>query len=1150
MTQETRRESRSEWIGRFAGQLDKLYESIGRPELDILASIADEEGSVPLAPRTVEEKLRGESAPSWEFVATFVGVCEKYATEGGLSLPRQQFSLKAWRDQFQDMLQGLSAERSVPDGGPREPDPSRRLSTLPPSPPGFGGRTNELAELGALIADRDSHPWLIVIQGEPGMGKTALATVWAHQTAPLFPDGQHFLPGTAAKPAEEAADDRLGQLLLDVGILTEDVPESTGARLELLRTRMERQRLLIVLDDADEDTIRALQPLGEESRSLLVVTTRTDLSGAQWPGESAVLRLGPLGPREAWALLTAQVPPGRLDADASALRGAPPEVAGNPLMLRLLAGLLDSDHRTGLEELLDTFYRRGGQGLSEVLRRIYDRIGEPAALVLRRLSLVDEYEEIPRRLVVFLAGDVPPDTLSAALDELTSAGLVMTSPDGEVVRLTHAAVRRFAHERVTEQDSPEERIAVRDRARRFFLLSRGYRPQPERSIARDAYTLNDQLSYSHYAAAIAEFIRHRQTEPPLTIGLKAPWGAGKTSLMRMIQNILDPRDRAREEPCRIRLSQGAGRGRVTNREILAEARAVTADEPAPLSAGPDRDGHWRPTVWFNPWMYQNGEQIWAGLAHEIITQVTERLPVADRERFWLRLNLARVDRSVIRRRWYRLLAERLLPFLVFWLLAAVVAVAVLVFGELAGPAKAVFRQVSAGVFGGGTLGLLGWAAWRGMSFLGSTATGPLSNLVNRSDVLGGGQRLLGAELKQGFDQLVPDPGYAGRLGFLHLVQTDMKRVLDLIASRDRPLVVFVDDLDRCSPSAVTQVIEAINLFLAGEFPHCVFVLGMEPGTVAAHVEVAYQDLVKAQRDGRLAGDWSTLGWRFLEKIVQLPLSIPPPRGEDELAGYLRSLVTAGVPSSTRIPDTAAAPTSAEGRDGERRGGEREAPASGSATPTTPGGRARQGVLAVPDLELTRPDPSEVDAIEESLRARRPTPDTLRAMALEAQFEVLGLPEPLHPAGLAAADRVLSDLYSDVDAHAVLEDLLPVLSSRNPREIKRFVNLFRFYSFIAERQRLLGAPMPAQRQIAKLAAFAIRWPHVISMLGASDTDRVLGSLEQAARHSDPDRWTTELRSRFPVFAAASDGGSAPGWGDDLRAFLSEDVEIAAVASRFV
>ncbi|MFC7643536.1 P-loop NTPase fold protein [Streptosporangium lutulentum] len=42
----------------------------------------------------------------------------------------------------------------------------------------------------------------------------------------------------------------------------------------------------------------------------------------------------------------------------------------------------------------------------------------------------------------------------------------------------------------------------------------------------------------------------------------------------------------------------------------------------------------------------------------------------------------------------------------------------------------------------------------------------------------------------------------------------MRQVLDLVATEERPLVVFVDDLDRCSPGTVAQVIEAINLFLA------------------------------------------------------------------------------------------------------------------------------------------------------------------------------------------------------------------------------------------------------------------------------------------------------------------------------------------------
>lgn len=40
-----------------------------------------------------------------------------------------------------------------------------------------------------------------------------------------------------------------------------------------------------------------------------------------------------------------------------------------------------------------------------------------------------------------------------------------------------------------------------------------------------------------------------------------------------------------------------------------------------------------------------------------------------------------------------------------------------------------------------------------------------------------------------------------------------------------------------------------------------------------------------------------------------------------------------------------------------------------------------------------------------------------------------------------------------------------LSSDNPRDIKRFVNLFRFYSFIAEHRRLTEQAAPTREQIA-------------------------------------------------------------------------------------
>ena len=46
-----------------------------------------------------------------------------------------------------------------------------------------------------------------------------------------------------------------------------------------------------------------------------------------------------------------------------------------------------------------------------------------------------------------------------------------------------------------------------------------------------------------------------------------------------------------------------------------------------------------------------------------------------------------------------------------------------------------------------------------------------------------------------------------------------------LAGRRGRVVVFVDDLDRCPPERIVQVIDAIKLFL--DVPGCVYVMGLD-----------------------------------------------------------------------------------------------------------------------------------------------------------------------------------------------------------------------------------------------------------------------------------------------------------------------------------
>jgi hypothetical protein len=595
---------------------------------------------------------------------------------------------------------------------------------------------------------------------------------------------------------------------------------------------------------------------------------------------------------------------------------------------------------------------------------------------------------------------------------------------------------------------------------------------PEPTASNDYWTTVDDLDYEPYAIAISEIIQHEDTAPPLTIGVKGPWGAGKTSLMRMAQDRLDPpveggacvggglrRWVQLSAPSRRMLaSWRQGRRHSTEDNAAVTNRGILRMLQDAASSRPDGEGErlriddselnsdWRPTVWFNPWLHQNGEQIWAGLAHEIISQITERMRPADREAFWLRLNLHRVDADLLRRRIQRALLDRLVPLAIGLVIAGLAGAVVFLVRVLVPGASGLLNLLGTVVLGGGAVGTAVTGIVRTVGFWREHVAGSLTKLVRQPDYAQSWKQLTAG--------LVRDPGYEGRLGLLYLIQTDMRRVLDLVATKNRPVVVFVDDLDRCSPSTVAQVIEAINLFLAGQFPNCVFVVAMEPEMVAAHIEVAYGPLVDTLAGDDYWGEAGRLGWRFLDKIVQLPVSLPSLRPDQ--AGHFLGTALVGSTGRTSLA------------------------------------RAAQEV-----------DAATAGRIEEAIQQRQPSLQDISEAAASAQEQIAG-DDPaatgLSPeAQLAMRRELRRHLRPD---NPEVQRIVKAVAGRltaNPREIKRFVNVFRFYAVIRQERVAAGLPAPdTLAEIAKLAVLAVRWPHLRASLGRqigpTERDTVLALLE--------------------------------------------------------
>lgn len=93
------------------------------------------------------------------------------------------------------------------------------------------------------------------------------------------------------------------------------------------------------------------------------------------------------------------------------------------------------------------------------------------------------------------------------------------------------------------------------------------------------------------------------------------------------------------------------------------------------------------------------------------------------------------------------------------------------------------------------------------------------------------------------------------------------------AVHENKFVIFIDDLDRCPPESVVEVLKAVNLIITSdEGPgKTFFILGFDWGYVTSSIELSFEKFIEANPElkGQFGGD-------YLKKIVTLPISVPEP----------------------------------------------------------------------------------------------------------------------------------------------------------------------------------------------------------------------------------------------------------------------------------
>ncbi|MDX6575807.1 MAG: hypothetical protein QOE96_1760 [Blastocatellia bacterium] len=485
----------------------------------------------------------------------------------------------------------------------------------------------------------------------------------------------------------------------------------------------------------------------------------------------------------------------------------------------------------------------------------------------------------------------------------------------------------------------------------------------------------DLLDFAAYADALADLISDDKTQKPLTIGIDAAWGTGKTQLMKMVRKRLS-------QPVSDELS-----GKIKGRSHF-------------------------PTVWFNAWKYDKEGALWAALVLEILNQGTTSSSWWRSVRMRLRLKLRRVN-------WWYFGGAILFSVLSFCIpLVFLLAKTNSIIGLI---------LLAVGVFSavGGAL--------------------PMVKIVV--------QQL--KTLQQDLSKYIRSPDYKEKIGFLAQFEDDFGRVIDIVTEYGKwPLVVFIDDLDRCGPAKAVEIVEAINILL--ESRHCVFVIGMDAKAVAQSIQSKYKSLEQYVSDPT----GLTLGELFLEKIVQINFRIPRAQGHQ-----LKRLIDEHM-SQAQDAIASVSRTDAEERkkltqqliQAEQRGGE-----------------ALPKATEIASKKIPTPliSPKEIQEVRKELSER----------AFEDDERVMG----------------------------AVHEAAPFLDS-NPRKIKKFINNFRLHALIAQKRMLLGSGGINVSSLAKAVVISMRWPDI--GLCISKDGSVCQTLKKAFEAQELLRNTQSFENRDP------------------------------------
>ncbi len=392
-------------------------------------------------------------------------------------------------------------------------------------------------------------------------------------------------------------------------------------------------------------------------------------------------------------------------------------------------------------------------------------------------------------------------------------------------------------------------------------------------------------------------------------------------------------------------------------------------------------------------------------------------------------------------------------------------------------------------------------------------------------------------LRQFIEARAGSSDYTKLLGVLALVRRDFERLSNLFqeqredeeAGRERAglnpinrIILYIDDLDRCPPRRVVEVLQAIHLLLA--FPLFVVVVGVDARWVRRSLEKEYQWLVEvgdddleipAPAEGIVGNGQAAAGeprktvqgasaHDYLEKIFQIPFWLRPMERRSSVR-FIEALTASAV--AVESPGVKPAHDGPAG------------PTIGPQTPTEP--IAGRNERTIDDPAAVDPGPAVAD----------PAPP---APAATTEGAPAASPVELNPERL---------MLTEVEVDSMKE--LAGLVGRSPRAVKRFINCYRLIKAIHR-----GGALAQFLDDGQSGAFR---PTLLTLAVIAGAPEIAQPYLEALAVPADGQTVADLIRRFDADAAIR---SRPGWRrvrDRLDAFhamsLADLARAATLVARF-